>query len=160
MVNSASFNRWCLMNFLTWLPISGETLMLICLGSPIAAFAYGQIKACKCEGWPRSWRVVVLLAYLAALLFLLAFNTIVPMYLNWGLGWFVAFLGYGAIVVMSFLGPAFATAFVLNAIDAHQASQRNLCRYCQYNLTGNISGVCPECGEQIEPLEELMGDEQ
>jgi hypothetical protein len=23
------------------------------------------------------------------------------------------------------------------------------CRACGYNLTGNVSGVCPECGEQI-----------
>ena len=23
------------------------------------------------------------------------------------------------------------------------------CMHCGYNLTGNVSGVCPECGEQI-----------
>jgi len=23
------------------------------------------------------------------------------------------------------------------------------CRQCGYNLTGNVSGVCPECGEKI-----------
>jgi hypothetical protein len=23
------------------------------------------------------------------------------------------------------------------------------CRKCGYNLTGNVSGVCPECGERI-----------
>ncbi len=26
----------------------------------------------------------------------------------------------------------------------------NLCRKCQYNLTGNVSGVCPECGTPID----------
>lgn len=25
----------------------------------------------------------------------------------------------------------------------------NICRKCGYDLTGNVSGVCPECGEQI-----------
>ncbi|UCE61530.1 MAG: hypothetical protein JSU63_07225 [Phycisphaerales bacterium] len=25
------------------------------------------------------------------------------------------------------------------------------CRNCGYNLTGNISGICPECGRAIEP---------
>jgi hypothetical protein len=25
------------------------------------------------------------------------------------------------------------------------------CRNCGYNLTGNVSGVCPECGEKASP---------
>ncbi len=25
------------------------------------------------------------------------------------------------------------------------------CRTCEYNLTGNVSGVCPECGTEIKP---------
>jgi hypothetical protein len=25
----------------------------------------------------------------------------------------------------------------------------NHCRKCGYNLTGNVSGICPECGERI-----------
>lgn len=28
-------------------------------------------------------------------------------------------------------------------------SQRGCCRICDYNLTGNTSGVCPECGTPI-----------
>ncbi len=27
----------------------------------------------------------------------------------------------------------------------------NKCRECSYNLTGNITGKCPECGEVIRP---------
>ncbi len=27
--------------------------------------------------------------------------------------------------------------------------KRNLCVLCGYNLTGNTSGVCPECGKRI-----------
>jgi hypothetical protein len=23
------------------------------------------------------------------------------------------------------------------------------CRYCSYNLTGNVSGICPECGNPV-----------
>lgn len=27
------------------------------------------------------------------------------------------------------------------------------CKHCSYNLTGNVSGICPECGTPIKPLE-------
>ena len=27
---------------------------------------------------------------------------------------------------------------------------RGICRVCKYDLTGNVSGVCPECGTAIE----------
>lgn len=27
-----------------------------------------------------------------------------------------------------------------------------LCTNCQYNLTGNLSGICPECGTPIQPI--------
>ncbi len=25
------------------------------------------------------------------------------------------------------------------------------CRKCGYNLTGNVSGICPECGKRVTP---------
>ena len=28
--------------------------------------------------------------------------------------------------------------------------KRGLCLHCGYNLTGNTSGVCPECAQKIE----------
>ncbi len=28
--------------------------------------------------------------------------------------------------------------------------QHGRCKKCRYNLTGNVSGVCPECGTKIE----------
>jgi hypothetical protein len=28
----------------------------------------------------------------------------------------------------------------------------NLCRKCGYNLTGNVSGICPECGTPIQVI--------
>jgi len=35
-----------------------------------------------------------------------------------------------------------------------------LCRECRYNLTGNTSGICPECGTPIpdEVKEQLTAD--
>ena len=31
----------------------------------------------------------------------------------------------------------------------HLRRKKGLCLKCGYNLTGNVSGVCPECGERI-----------
>lgn len=47
---------------------------------------------------------------------------------------------------LPFLLAAIPTAFLLLR-DRHR--QLNHCRSCGYNLTGNVSGVCPECGTPI-----------
>jgi hypothetical protein len=46
-----------------------------------------------------------------------------------------------------FLLFAMPTAF-LWWLDRRRISPGH-CRQCGYNLTGNLSGVCPECGEEI-----------
>jgi hypothetical protein len=30
-------------------------------------------------------------------------------------------------------------------------SARGLCSHCGYDLTGNASGICPECGTAVDP---------
>lgn len=37
-------------------------------------------------------------------------------------------------------------------VDSWRQRRRMLhrCEYCGYNLSGNLSGVCPECGTRIE----------
>lgn len=40
------------------------------------------------------------------------------------------------------------------AIVAQRRRKRGQCLSCGYNLTGNASGVCPECGRKIKPLTE------
>ena len=47
-----------------------------------------------------------------------------------------------------FLLPAVATV-VLYWWDRPRPG---LCRNCRYNLTGNVSGVCPECGTEVPTL--------
>lgn len=54
-------------------------------------------------------------------------------------------------------GGASSLAFVLLAICLFCRDWRDdrdlpmVCRCCGYNLTGNVSGVCPECGETLPP---------
>ena len=36
---------------------------------------------------------------------------------------------------------------ILYLIQIRPSIQTNLCKECGYNLTGNTSGICPECGE-------------
>ncbi len=50
-----------------------------------------------------------------------------------------------------FLITATATLW-LSYIEGRRVPS-GLCKKCGYNLTGNVSGVCPECGIKIEPTE-------
>jgi hypothetical protein len=34
-------------------------------------------------------------------------------------------------------------------ITYHRRKLMNLCIACGYDLTGNVSGTCPECGEKV-----------
>ncbi len=71
----------------------------------------------------------------------------------------------------SYSMPWLAVAFVLSTANAlksikHRRLRRRrniealrrdrrakgLCPRCTYNLTGNASGVCPECGEVVDPI--------
>ena len=40
-------------------------------------------------------------------------------------------------------------AFIRGPLRRYRRRRRNLCLHCGYNLTGNVSGVCPECGRAL-----------
>jgi hypothetical protein len=40
--------------------------------------------------------------------------------------------------------PAFA--FTVRSVRLRRRRKRNQCIHCGYDLTGNVSGICPECG--------------
>jgi len=42
-----------------------------------------------------------------------------------------------------------AIAFIRSPYRRYRRRKKGLCLKCGYNLTGNVSGVCPECGEKI-----------
>jgi hypothetical protein len=39
--------------------------------------------------------------------------------------------------------------FVILSVVRRKTSGKSTCTSCGYNLTGNISGVCPECGTTV-----------
>ncbi len=41
-------------------------------------------------------------------------------------------------------------AFIRGPLRRHRRRRKGLCVACGYNLTGNVSGVCSECGTKIE----------
>jgi hypothetical protein len=55
----------------------------------------------------------------------------------------------------SFMVVIRALLFLRDWFSGHLAERSEklkptgLCRKCGYSLTGNISGVCPECGEKV-----------
>ncbi len=43
-----------------------------------------------------------------------------------------------------------AIAFIRDPLRRYRRRRRGLCITCGYNLTGNVSGVCPECGGAVQ----------
>jgi hypothetical protein len=43
-----------------------------------------------------------------------------------------------------------AIAFIRGPLRRHRRRRKGLCLKCGYDLTGNVSGVCPECGTERE----------
>ena len=41
-------------------------------------------------------------------------------------------------------------ALIRGPLRRHRRRKKGLCVACGYNLAGNESGVCPECGEAVE----------
>jgi len=60
--------------------------------------------------------------------------------------------------------PPFAIVLSVATLVAfafgRRRAQAGCCAFCNYNLTGNISGICPECGTPIpkETQEKLTTD--
>ncbi len=42
-----------------------------------------------------------------------------------------------------------AIAFIRRPLRRWRRKRRNLCIHCGYNLAGNVSGTCPECGTEF-----------
>jgi len=92
-------------------------------------------------GWSRPLAFVLALALVA----LIVMNTVIADGWAWrfysGLAWLVS---VGLLVISN----AFVAGFRLTESLRWKWDAR--CGGCGYNLTGNVSGVCPECGLRSE----------
>lgn len=59
--------------------------------------------------------------------------------------------------VLLFLIPMFIVIKINTRKLIRQS--RNQCTHCGYNLTGNISGICPECGSHAENTRKILTDQ-
>ena len=42
-----------------------------------------------------------------------------------------------------------AVSFIRGPLRRYRRRKRGLCRKCGYDLTGNVSGICPECAAEV-----------
>jgi len=55
-------------------------------------------------------------------------------------------------LIISLLSTIYPTIAILRGpLRRYRRRRKGLCVKCGYNLTGNKSGVCPECGTEIKP---------
>ena len=53
------------------------------------------------------------------------------------------------VAVCGSVGWALVGCYVAMCVRRWRDFKRSHCMECGYNLTGNVSGVCPECGEPV-----------
>ncbi|UCC31619.1 MAG: hypothetical protein JSU86_04940 [Phycisphaerales bacterium] len=54
--------------------------------------------------------------------------------------------------LLALLLAAYPAASAIPTLRRRRRRRKGLCVSCAYDLTGNVSGVCPECGAKIEQL--------
>jgi len=67
----------------------------------------------------------------------------------WPFGGFVYTAGFPLWIPTTIFGLYPAWALVAFVRRRRRLARGNLCKDCGYNLTGNVSGVCPECGTEV-----------
>ena len=62
---------------------------------------------------------------------------------------FIAFMSIPSVMSLAVFGGLTQLLARLRRAKGNRRRKKGLCLKCGYNLKGNVSGVCPECGEQI-----------
>jgi hypothetical protein len=58
-------------------------------------------------------------------------------------------LAFAVVCALSLLFSAVSIASVLRAVRKRMVARQGLCPLCDYDLTGNVTGRCPECGTPV-----------
>jgi hypothetical protein len=85
----------------------------------------------------------------------LILGTVTTRALGGGMPWkivAVAYAGYG----LGFAGTIAARALEGRQSRKTRRRRQGLCTECGYDLTGNVSGKCPECGVHVNPRARLI----
>lgn len=88
------------------------------------------------------------------------FGWICAYFQQWGDTYYLAKLCLGftswQAITLAMLAPVLSKRFS----DVRAMGEGPMCGTCDYNLTGNVSGVCPECGDEVGRVKPraLMGD--
>lgn len=62
----------------------------------------------------------------------------------------LAFITFPLWVPTTVFVSCLAIAVIPEPLKRWRRRKRNCCVQCGYNLTGNVSGICPECGRPID----------
>jgi hypothetical protein len=66
------------------------------------------------------------------------------------LGYRTWWIGFPMWVPLTLFAAYPTLACIGWALRGYRRRRRGLCVKCGYNLTGNVSGVCPECGAEVK----------
>ncbi len=125
------------------------------IANALVASPIGMIVGLLCSPFPMFWLARKRLAA-AGFILLLVVGSAIPLYSNFG---YVigadSIFGHIGIIVAIYLFCCKAVSIYLPDIVFDSPN----CLACGYDLTGNVSGVCPECGRAFDlaTLPEMPG---
>jgi hypothetical protein len=67
---------------------------------------------------------------------------------NWPALMFDVVTAFIVVAIAAFAGNRIGSA--IDEVRDRRGARDNLCATCRYNLTGNTTGRCPECGSKVE----------
>ncbi len=79
---------------------------------------------------------------------------------HWKLNWRQAFPGEWSLEIPLWVPLAVVIFAAVILGRRPRVISRFSCTNCNYNLTGNVSGICPECGKEIKSVSTAIESEK